>query len=159
VKFRFVAGIDRFWRSALILLALSGLAGCRSSVSTGSCLLFTVEQLQSAWCNGAHACLTSGYSGSYGSIGASASECSGRSDIPFMQQLYADLGGVAAASAYRNQYPSRFFGCQEAVTAASCSDLEPAGSLRSGSGYCSASYLKGEPTVLPDRSCNDFVRN
>jgi hypothetical protein len=101
----------------------------------------------------------SGYSGSYGPIGASASECAARSDIAFMQQLYADMGGMAATSEYRNQYPNRFFGCEEAVTSASCSELEPAGPLRSGSGYCSASYLKGEATVLPDRQCNDLVRD
>jgi hypothetical protein len=156
LKFRFVAGICG---SALILLAMSGLAGCSKSDPKGSCALFSVEALQTLWCNGAHACLMSGYAGNYGAIGASASECSGRSDIAFMQQFYADLGGATAASEYRGQYPNRFFGCQEAVVSASCSDLEPAGPLRSGSGYCSASYLKGEPTVLPDQPCNDFIRD
>jgi hypothetical protein len=157
LKFKFVAGSERFWRSAWILLILSGVASCHGSGPLAQCALFPVEQLQSAWCSRAYACLMSGYSGSYGSIGASASECSERSDIAFTQQLFADLGGVAAASEYENQYPSRFLGCQEAVFSASCSDLEPAGPLRSGSGYCSASYLKGEPTVLPDRSCNDLI--
>ena len=147
------------WRSALIFLALSGVAGCDSSGPQGRCALFSVEQLQAAWCNGAHACLMSGYSGNYGSIGGSASECYGRSDIPFTQELYADLGGVAAASEYRDRYPNRFFGCEEAVTLASCSDLEPAGPLRSASGYCSASYLKGESTVIPDRQCNDVIHD
>jgi hypothetical protein len=120
--------------------------------------MLSLQQLQGAWCNGAYACLMSGYSGSYGSIGASASECAGRSDIAFMQQLYADLGGMAATSDYQNQNLDRFFGCQNAVLLASCSDLEPAGPLRSGGGYCSASYLKGEPTDLPDRLCNDLGR-
>ena len=159
VTLKVVARIERSWGTALILLALSGLAGCHSSGPSGRCLLFSVEQLQSAWCSRAYACVMSGYSGSYGSIGASASECSGRSDIAFTQQLYTDLGGVAAASEYRTQYPGRFFGCEEAVTSASCSELEPAGPLRSGNGYCSASYLRGEPTVLPDRSCNDLIIN
>jgi len=144
-------------RVAELALVLSILGACQSADVAGSCRLLSLPEFQRAWCEQAHQCVADGYSGNYGPLGASVDECAARDDIGFLQILYAQLGGAGPAEQYRVSQPARFFGCEDVLWRASCSELEANGPLLSDGGYCSAAYLKGEPTGLPDRPCNDVL--
>jgi len=124
---------------------------------SGGCVADSLEGMQRTWCEKAFQCLADGYSGGYGSIGASVDECAVSDNIEFMQAFYAQFGGPAPAQEYRSQnmHLDRFQGCDDALFKGTCADLEPNGPLLSDGGYCSAAYLMGEPTSLPDRGCND----
>ncbi len=142
--------------TCLLFLSLAtGMAIGACGKPSGVCLEATPGHLHAIWCEWVLKCQAQGSAAAFGDLGMSVNECGGHPS-PFMQVLYASLGGVNAAEDVQRMNRLRFSDCYNAIWyRAACGDLLADSSLLMQGGYCSASYLKGEPTTLPSLDCND----